>query len=419
MHPSGYVREAALRRLMSEDRSVLALPYLLLRVNDWVEQVRTVAKAGVKMLLAPKHAAAWVPVLGLIDQLRARSRVDHAWLTDAVTELLLRPESRSELLTAVRSGDRLVARWAFRAAMTLPDADRATFVSLALESGDPVVRLHAAGAVRAWVGCPDRARFLANMTSDRFMPVRREALYAALDDTPERRRTALRAAMLDRHASMRHAARFYLRDKSVQGSEDPNFRAFYLDALAHGEPSKRAAAISGVGECGTKTDADVLVPLVSGGRSAVASAAIRAVAALDRDHRVDWLVGLLRDDRPSVAKEAGRALESLGRLVPVEPLRHVLHGDSPEHSRRYALRILLRRHPYDAVVDAVTAVGSGNAALARAGTDFIEGAMPWRVPYGPSDAQTAAAQSAIRSLQAPLPEQLRRRLRDFMSLCME
>ncbi len=419
MHPSGYVREAALRRLTSEDNSVLALPCFLLRINDWVEQVRTVATAAVKIVLAPKHSAAWVPVLGLVDQLRFRSRADHAWLTDAVTSLLLRPESRPELMTAARSEDRLVARWAFRAAMTLPDEDRAMFVSLALESGDPVVRLHAAQAVRAWAGCPGRERFLANMALDRFMPIRREALYAALDDTPARRLTVLRAALLDRHASMRHAARFYLRDKSEQGSGDPDVRAFYLDAIAHGEPSKRAAAISGVGECGTKTDADVLAPLVSERRTAVASAVVRAVAALDRDHRIDWLIGLLRDGRPSVAREAGRALESLGNLAPVEALRHVLNGDSREHSRRYALRNLLRRHPYDAVVDAVTAAGSGNAALAAAGTDFIDRAMPWRVSYGPSDAQKTAAQSAIRELQAPLPENLRRRLRDFMGIDVE
>ncbi|MBY0312557.1 MAG: HEAT repeat domain-containing protein [Phycisphaerales bacterium] len=418
MHPSGYVREAALRRLTSEENSGLALPYFLLRINDWVEQVRTVATAAVKGLLAPQHASAWVPVLGLVDQLRFRSRADHAWLTDAVTSLLLRPESRPELMTASRSEDRLVARWAFRAAMTLPDADRAMFVSLALQSGDPVVRLHAAKALRAWAGCPDRELFLANMSSDRFMPIRREALYAALDDTPERRRTVLRAALLDRHASMRHAARFYLRDKSEQGSGDLGVRAFYLDAIAHDEPCKRSAAISGVGECGTKADADSLAQFASDGRSAVASAAVRAVAALDGDHRVEWLIGLLCDDRPSVAREAGRALESLGNNASVEALRQVLNGDTHEHSRRYALRILLRRHPYDAVVDAVTAAGSGSEVLVRVGTDFIHSVRPWRVPYGPSDAQKAAARSAIRELQAPLPENLCQRLRDVMGVAL-
>lgn len=419
MHPSGYVREAALRRLSSEDSSMLALPYFLLRINDWVEQVRTVATAAVKRLLAPKHSAAWVPVLGLVDQLRFRSRADHAWLTDAVTSLLLRPESRPELMSAARSKDRLVARWAFRAAMTLPDADRAMFVSLALESGDPVVRLHAAQAVRTWAGCPGRERFLENMALDRFMPIRREALYAALDDTPARRRTVLRAALLDRHASMRHAARVYLRDCSAQAGETLDMRSFYLDAVAHGEPSKRTAAVLGMCECGTQADADALAKLVSDGRQSVAAAAVRAVAALDPELRVGWLVNLLCDERPSVAREAGRALESMSGTALVEELRRVIRSDARDYSRRYALRILLRKHPYDAVIDALTAAGSGSEALARAGTNYIESVRPWHVSYGPTDAQKDAVQSAIRDLQAPLPENLRRRLRDFMGVGME
>lgn len=419
MHPSGYIREAALRRLTSEDSSALALPYLLLRLNDWVEQVRTVATEAVKAVLVPKHAAAWVPVLGLVEQLRFRSRMEHAWLTDAVTTLLVHPESRDELMNAVRSEDRVVARWAFRAAMKLPDAERAMFVSLALKSRDPLVRLHTAQAVRAWAGCPGRERFLANMAFDRYMPIRREALYAALDDTPERRLTMLRAALLDRHASVRSAARFFLRDKQESGIGSIDFRAIYRDAIAHGELSNLAAAISGLGECGTREDADILAQFASDTRSRVASAAVRAVAALDLDHRIGWLLGLLCDNRPSVAREAARALESLGNRAPVEELRHVLNGDSHEHSRRYALRILLRRHPYDAVVDALIAAGSGNAALARAGADFIDGAKLWRVPYGPSDAQKAAAQSAIRGLQAPLPENLHSRLRESLGVSME
>ncbi len=416
MHPSGYVREAALRRLISESDATLALPYLLLRANDWVDQVRDVATEAVKRLLAPEHAAVWVPVLGLVDQLRLRSRADHAWLTDAVSLLLVRPELRRALLDAARSQDRSVALWTFRVSMSLPDADRAILVAMAIESGDPVVRLNGAKVVRAWAECPGRERLLALMASDRFMPSRREALYAALDDTPERRRSALRAALLDRHASVRHAARFYLRDLPEQAGEHLDIRAFYLDALGTGQATARAAAILGVGECGTRADAERLAAFTSDRRPMVAAAAVRAVAALDRDHRVDWFVELLRDGRPSVVREAGRALESVGNAAPVEALRRVLSGDSSEQSRRAVLRLLLRRHPYDAVVDAVMAAGSTDAALIRAGSDFIERTRPWRVSFGPSEGQKAAVESAIRGLPAPLPENLRRRLREFMGV---
>jgi hypothetical protein len=416
MHPSGYVREAALRRLASEGDATLALPYFLLRANDWVDQVRDVALEAVKALLVPEHAAIWVSVLGLVDQLRVRSRNDHAWLTAGVSSLLVRPELRPALMDAARSQDRSVGVWTLRVSASLPDADRAMLVSMAMESADPVVRLRAAKAVRAWAECPGRERLLATIASDRFMPIRREALYAVLDDAPERCRAFLRAALLDRHASMRHAAMSYLTAPPEKAGESLDTRTFYLGALAAGKSADQAAAILGVGECGTQADAERLVPFAEDDRPMVAAAAVRAVAALDRDHRVDWFVELLRDGRPAVAREAGRALELLGNAAPVEALRDVLRGSSRGLSRRYALRILLRRHPYDAVVDAVVAAGSADAALIRAGSDFIERARPWRVPYGPSEAQKAAAEAAIRGLSVPLAASLRRRLREFMGV---
>ncbi|MCX5688342.1 MAG: hypothetical protein NTV94_00875 [Planctomycetota bacterium] len=77
------------------------------------------------------------------------------------------------------------------------------------------------------------------------------------------------------------------------------------------------------------------------------------------------------------------------------------------------------RHPYDAIVDAVTAAGSGDPSLVLTGTDFIEKVTPWTVRYGPNETQRVLAQAAIRGLRSPLPEQLRRRLREFIGVDMK
>ena len=413
MHPNGYVREAALRHLASAGDFKIALPYFLLRVNDWVSQVRTVATGAIKSLIDTKDAAPWVPVLGLLDQLRLRSRADHAWLLDEVTLLFLRAGSPTELRDAAGSEDPAVARWAFRAAMNLPEADRVMFIRLAIESPDPIVRLRAATAVRAWKGCPGRERLLERMAADCFMPVRRESLYAALDGTPEDRRAFLYSMLLDRHAGIRHAARFYLRDQPRQAVDPFDARTFYVDAITTAKSGVLAAAIAGLGECGHKADAESLMRYLSERRPSVAAAAVRAIASLDHEQRIAWFVELLRDDRPAVAREACRALLPRSNVAPVQALRKVLQ-EGCGHSRRLALRVLLRRHPYDAVADAVLAIGSGDAILARVGSEFIEWAMPWRVSYGPSEVQKTAVLSAIANLPQPLPSSLRKRLGDFM-----
>lgn len=78
LNSSGYVREAALRHLMSINELQLSLPYLLLRVNDWVEPVRNQATEYVRSVIKPQHIAHWACVLGLLAQIRSRTRADHS-----------------------------------------------------------------------------------------------------------------------------------------------------------------------------------------------------------------------------------------------------------------------------------------------------------------------------------------------------
>ncbi|MBY0262503.1 MAG: hypothetical protein K2Q20_09175 [Phycisphaerales bacterium] len=416
MHHNGFVREIAVRRLASSADLELALPFLLLRINDWVGVVREVAKGVVERLIGTGEAAPWVPALGMLDQLGTRSRADHTWLSTAVTALFLRPGSAAALMRATGSDDRRVARWAFRTALQGPAADRLTFVRIAFESDDPVSRLRAASAVRAWIDVPDRDRWLERMASDRFMPIRREALYAAVDGPPESRRAFLRARLMDHHPSMRHAARFYLREGA--GEDALDFRRFYIDAIGAASPGERAVAIAGLGECGIPADAEILTPLVGDVRASIAAAAVRAVSALDRERRADWLVELLRDDRPAVAWEAKRGLERCAHSADVESLRRVFHRAPGERSRLYALQILLRRSPYDAVVDAIAAAASESPVFERAAAEFWRRVMYASSPHGPSEAQRAAARSAIAALPRPLATDMQRHVDVLMRFVM-
>lgn len=67
LHPSGFVREAAVERLATSD-DPLALPFLLLRANDWVSPVRDAAVAGVEAILSRRGAGPFVPWLTLVDR---------------------------------------------------------------------------------------------------------------------------------------------------------------------------------------------------------------------------------------------------------------------------------------------------------------------------------------------------------------
>lgn len=415
-HPDGFVREAAVQHLSEHPNTRFTLPFLLLRANDWVHPIRERAAQAIRKHLAPEHTSAWLSCIELINLLRTRIRTDHTWIDRELTALFLRAECRPALTAAVHSKDVVVSRWACRTAMLLPHAERSPFIHAALSIPDTAVRLIAAQTVRAQPETPNRDDLLASMSRDSFMPVRREALYAALDHTPAHRRAVLEAALIDRHASMRHAARVYLRDSSAAADAQQRYHRLYLNLIADNNPATLPIAIAGLGETGTRADLDLLLNFVADKRVRVAAAAVRAVATLDRDHRIEWLIDLLRDNRPAVVKEALRALIPICRTLPPDHLRRVVNDEAHPRARVRALRLLLRRHSYDAAADALNAIATGHEQLAAAGGEFIERSMPWYLYVPPTESQQAATREALSKLPSPLQSELQRKLCELMRL---
>ena len=89
-HRNGYVREAAVRGL-AESRDGRAVPHLLLRLNDWVNQVRAAAREAIEVFLQPAFAADVVAALPVVSTLIRRTRADHEELIHRVFTFLRSP----------------------------------------------------------------------------------------------------------------------------------------------------------------------------------------------------------------------------------------------------------------------------------------------------------------------------------------
>ena len=86
-HRSGYVREAAVRGLAaSEDGR--ALPYVILRLNDWVSDVQAAARTALEAFLRPEFAAHLVSAQPLLWALERQRRASHTELVRRVFTLL-------------------------------------------------------------------------------------------------------------------------------------------------------------------------------------------------------------------------------------------------------------------------------------------------------------------------------------------
>lgn len=243
-HPSGYVREAAARslaRVSSGDE----VPFLLIRANDWVERVREVAQQALRVRVAEGQVRAFVRSLPLVSWLRRCGRSRHAPFTESVEQLIGQRGTDEELFEGIRSRDGQARRACARIA---GEYERLQLCRRALTTSDSIVRLFAAELLMARLPASEASQLSRDLANDRFMPIRREALRAAVELGPDLY-SRLETGLLDRGFAVRRLAAYYAAQQF-----DVDLADFYRKRLASSSGRVLGACIAGLGEHGRKED---------------------------------------------------------------------------------------------------------------------------------------------------------------------
>ena len=347
MHANGRVRDAAVRELASvHDGSELS--FLILRLNDWVPQIRESARKAVGERVHVKNAHHFLHCLPLVLRVAITTRSAHVWLIDAISLML--NEAESVLHQGLRSLDREVRRACLRFALAGGSANAA--LELALADSDPWSRLWAAKQLLSGANDEFTASMFARLYSDPFRPVRYEALRALLASNARGAREAATKALLDRHSSIRALAMHYLHGSlKVKG--------FYRAAIASEKGAKLAAAILGFAETGSSADASELIPFLSADKAQIRRAVAKAVGKLDAELNRDALLKMVSDVSPSVSAVACSALRPVVHGLSEELESLVARHPSPT-VRRNALKLSLRLNKWVQIPIILTALGDSS-----------------------------------------------------------
>jgi len=380
-HPSGYFREQACHLLKPNQGG---LPYLLLRLNDWVLQVREAAQ---KQLTGNFHLVScqeWVRVFALVLRLKKCARYDHTGFVATVEESLQQSEAIPAITAGLESPEKEVRRACYGLALDQP-MDKERLLLKALKSGDLVVRCWALSRYREQLPTPcARSRYLQQALKNRSQRVRQLALTESVDLFPADQ-TPLIKALLDRDAGVRATARYYLKDLDKAD--------FYRSRL-----EDTPIALVGLGESDPEAKAEVLLylkhPDVRYRR-----AAVRALSALKCD--AEPLLEALQSEDRKTSKLARRALY---RVPCADSILSAICRDSPHpHTRRNALCLLLSRgRIWHRLVFACEALLSDDRALNALALDKIHSVGPTLAPYAPP----AEAWQRWRELEAKVSEKL-------------
>ncbi|MGE0867544.1 MAG: hypothetical protein AB7P03_03215 [Kofleriaceae bacterium] len=315
-HPSGYVREEALRRsATAADGSEIG--FLLLRTNDWVTPVRDLAHSALRARLTIEHVHDLLAALPILDAMPHWSRTGATRIIDDIEALLRDSRSVGALVAALTSPDRFVRRGAYRrllehGQLTL-DASAssgpyrtdhraphslAPIIAAALHDRD--------AAIRSWAG-----RWLASATEDLFVSFSADLLRSRLGSIrfeATQRLLALgrsipwRDQLLDSHAGLRALAQGAALDAGT--SPDDEYRA-RLEATAG---VRLGLGLVGLGETGGSGDVEIVRDFLRNDRPVVRRSALLALGRLKVDDVVALSLSALFDESPTVTRAARELL---------------------------------------------------------------------------------------------------------------
>jgi len=203
-HYSGFIREAAISQSASfQDPSVI-VP-LIVRLNDWVPQVRLAAQNALKTYLVNENTAVLVSLLPEFAKLRTRGRARHEELLTEVDELLLKPENISSVVNGLKSPDSKVVRECYRLVAHSNTLPKTELVLFALRSKDLLVAVDALSLLKE---LPDQARQQAIQIGLRssFSSLRSAMLLALLRSPSENRNAVAQSMLFDRQQMVREIA---------------------------------------------------------------------------------------------------------------------------------------------------------------------------------------------------------------------
>lgn len=173
---SGRVREEAVSQLASRFDGA-ELPFLILRANDWVGSVQRLAEDALKQRLVAEYGEGFTTCVPILKWLWNTQRREHSTFRMLVEELLCAPKNQFKLVDLLKTSNKDVGRYISEIlVMRGTDSDKEAAIVACSASPDVLVRYR--GAQAAFGGLSEGRiwHLVPIYISDRFGPIRREAL---------------------------------------------------------------------------------------------------------------------------------------------------------------------------------------------------------------------------------------------------
>ncbi len=396
-HRIGYVRESALIELALL-RGGGELPFLLIRLNDWVPQVRAIAEKAMEERMQTSYLQSFVDNLALVQRVSQRTRngLKSQEITGRMTEMLLQEANIHLLFDGLKHHDYEVSRRCLDLLMLSRAGNSTRIIELVVRHKDLKNRLMAFELANT-LPADARSAVWLQLAKDRAPSVRRLALGALCENSSAESNTFLQAALLDKGVAVRDFARWKLKDLGIE----IDYRQFYIEQLKSDvSPQVLAAAIAGLGEIGQSHDAELIVPFVEHTHNAVKKSAIKSLARLAAHEYQHLFLQLLKNHVASISNAGAAALALTISSVDAGLLWDALVETKSWYVKRSVLRLLNQVNKWDRLTYLMLALSEPDASVQEMALGFVD---MWTQEYDTSWRFTEPNEQQLKRLADALP----------------
>jgi hypothetical protein len=312
----GYVRHAAIVHCVTLGDPAL-LPVVASRLNDWVDQVRDAARAGVMALAPACSPAELLAILPAVRRLRDARRTDHAQWIAAFEAMLTTQLYAADIGAGIRSTDTALSRAAFQLARDHAMLGEEELIALALAQRGDIVLAQAALALIAALPLPLRQPWYEQLSTCSFLILREASLRARLHEDTDAANAMARTALFDKSVTLRDVAASYLRRRNV------DLRGLYRDLLLTPSTPANVACMALEG-LRAADDIGLIEQFARAPTPAVRVAALASWLRIAPNSKDDIARLAIVDAAPSVRRFAANTVRRHGAYLPFEQARAVL-----------------------------------------------------------------------------------------------
>lgn len=304
-HPNGYFREKAINTLSSLETG-LELPFLFIRLNDWVEEVRLATKKAIIKRINSENAKEIVNCLPLIFHLKQCKRDNHDQIIKMVLSCLASPEAKNEVINGFGHHDPKVRSLCFEIAFEAgfidkKTIDKKTIIRYLMKEPLSYIRSRTFQKIQASINYEEFQEIKQWLLNEKSSSLKVLGLEMFYKFAPSECIEELENAVLDESLQVRETARFLLRKLNQF-----DFPSFYRSSILKSE--KLYGAIMGLGEVGGASDVILIERFLDADKPQLVRATMRSLAKLDFAKYKGHFISLLLDLRPGISKEAKKLL---------------------------------------------------------------------------------------------------------------